>query len=63
MKIQIKTELNTHKIGYKIFSKMMLNVKPGEINVSFNMMQNQAIPKLSGTDTIAIKYRYIIIHL
>lgn len=29
----------------------MLNVKAGEINVSFDMMQNQPIPKLSVTDT------------
>jgi len=35
----------------KIFSKTMLNVKPGSVNVSFDMMQNQPIPKLSVTDT------------
>jgi len=29
----------------------MLNVKPGEINDSFDMMQNQAIPKFFVTDT------------
>lgn len=29
----------------------MSNVRPGSIHVSFDMMQNQPLPKLSGTDT------------
>lgn len=29
----------------------MLNIKPGSVNISFDMIQNQAIPKLSITDT------------
>lgn len=50
-KEELSNELKSHQIFSKIFSKTMLTVKPGSINVSFDMMQNQAIPKLSVTDT------------
>jgi len=50
-KMELNNELQSHKICSKIFSKTMLNVKPGSVNVSFDMMQNQPIPKLSVTDT------------
>lgn len=50
-KNELTYELQNYKINSKIFSKTMLNVKPGSVNVSFDMMQNQPIPKLAVTDT------------
>lgn len=46
----LKRELKNHKEQSKIFPKMMSNVKSGTIHVSFDIMQNQPLPKLSVTD-------------
>lgn len=50
-KAYLKRELYNHKENAKIFPKMMSNIRPGSIHVSFGMMQNQPLPKLSVTDT------------
>lgn len=55
----MKTELNSHKERSKIFSKRLSNVEPSTINVSFDMMQNQAIPKLSVIDTFYSRQAWI----
>lgn len=53
-KAYLKRELYNHKENAKIFPKMMSNIRPGSIHVSFDMMQNQPLPKLSVTDTFSV---------
>jgi len=40
-KAYLKRELYNHKENAKIFPKIMSNIRPGSIHVSFDMMQNQ----------------------
>lgn len=50
-KNEMKLELKTHLALSKKFFKLMYEKKDDEIICSFDMMQNQALPKLSVTDT------------
>lgn len=50
-KNEMKLELKTHQALSKHFFKLMYEKKCDEIVCSFDMMQNQALPKLSVTDT------------
>lgn len=49
-KNNIKLELKAHQALSKQFFKLMYNKKENEIICSFDMMQNQPLPKLSVTD-------------
>jgi len=51
LKNEMKLELKTHQALSKFFFKMMYEKNENEIICSFDMMQNQALPKLSVTDT------------
>lgn len=51
LKTTMKNNLIIHKENSKVFSRMLSTVEPGCINVCFDMIQNQPIPKLSVTDT------------
>lgn len=54
-KIELKENLSAHKHFSKKFHILMKETNEKSINISFDMMQNQPLPKLSITETFYSK--------
>lgn len=58
-KVDLEDVLLEHKNKSKCFSRMMREKLPNTVQVCFDMMQNQPLPKLSVTDTFYCRQAWI----